>query len=116
MSSGADRATRTAQNQSLFRAVNERVKELNAAFDALSRNAEWICACGNTACVEPVQLTREEYEAVRARGGDCFLIKPEVAHVVPDVEVVMERHHRYWVVQKIGLAADVAEENAPSAE
>ena len=116
MSSGTDRATRTAQNESLFRAVNERVKELNEAFDALSRNAEWICECGNTACVEPVQLTREEYEAVRARGGDCFFVKPEAAHVVPDVEVVVERHDRYWVVQKIGLAADVAEEDAPSAE
>ena len=110
MDSDTDRATRTAQNESLFREVNERVKELNQAFDALSRHAEWICECGNTACVEPVHLTHEEYEAVRARGSDCFLIKPDGAHVVSDVEVVVERHDRYWVVQKLGVAAEVAEE------
>jgi hypothetical protein len=112
----ADRAARTARNESLFREVNERVKELNEAFDALSRNAEWICECGNTECLEPIPMTHEEYEAVRARGSDCFFVKPDQAHVVPDVETIVERHERYWVVQKIGVAAEVADEDATSTD
>lgn len=110
MSSDTDRAARTARNESLFREINERVKELNRAFDALSRHAEWICECGNTDCLEPIPMTHEEYEAVRARGSDCFFVKPDEAHVLPEVEKIVERHERYWVVQKIGLAAEVAEE------
>jgi hypothetical protein len=107
-----DRAARTAQNEALFREVNERVKELNTAFDALARHAEWICECGNTECVEPVQMSNEEYEAVRARGSDCFLVRPSDAHVVPEAETIVERNDRYWVVQKHGLAAEIAEDDA----
>ena len=116
MSEDTDRAVRTARNESLFREVNERVKELNEAFDALSRNAEWICECGNTECLEPIQMTHEEYEAVRARGGDCFFVKPDDAHVVPELENIVERHERYWVVQKIAVAAEIAEEDATSTD
>jgi hypothetical protein len=116
VSSDTDRAARTAQNESLFREVNERVKELNEAFDALGRHAEWICECGNTECLEPVPMTPEEYEAVRARGSEYFFVKPDEAHVVPQVENIVERHDRYWVVQKIGLAAKIAEEDATSTD
>jgi hypothetical protein len=112
VSSDTDRAARTAQNEALFREVNERVKELNTTFDALARRAEWICECGNTDCVEPVQMTQEEYESVRARGNTCFLVKPGDAHVVPEVERIVERHERYWVVEKVGVAAEIAEDEA----
>jgi hypothetical protein len=112
VSSDTDRAARTAQNESLFREVNERVKELNTTFDALARHAEWICECGNTDCLEPVQMTQEEYESVRARGSDYFLVKPGEAHVVPEVDRVVERSDRYWVVQKLGVAAEVADDEA----
>src|SRR5690348_6540211 len=116
MSSDADRAARTAQNESLFREVNERVKELNESFDALARHSEWICECGNTECLEPILMTHEEYEAVRARGSEYFFVKPDEAHVVPRVESIVERHERYWVVQKFGVAADVAKADAPSTD
>jgi hypothetical protein len=108
----SDRAVRTARNESLFREINERVKELNEAFDALSRSAEWICECGNTMCLEPIQMPRDEYEAVRTRGSNYFFVKPDAAHVVPDVDVVVEQHDRYRVVQKIGVAAEIAEKDA----
>ncbi len=114
MSSENDRAVRIAQNQSLFREINERVKELNQTFDALSRQTEWICECANTACVEPVQMTHGEYEEVRARGNACFFVKPDEAHVVPEVETILEKRERYWIVQKIGLAGESAERDAPS--
>jgi hypothetical protein len=112
VSGDTDRAARIARNESLFREINERVKELNEAFDGLANDAEWICECGNPECLEPIQMTREEYEAVRARGGDCFFVRPDEAHVVRDVEAILERHERYWIVQKIGVAAEIAEEDA----
>ena len=114
MSEDTDRAVRTARNESLFRTVNERVNELNGAFDALAKDAEWICECGNTECLEPIQMTHEEYEAVRARGGDCFFVRPDEAHVAQDVEAIVERHERYWLVQKIGVAAEISDTDASS--
>lgn len=62
-------------------------------------------------CTEPVPLTHEEYEAVRTR-PTCFLVLPDDAHVIADVEKVVERHERYWVVEKIGVAAELAERRA----
>jgi len=93
MADGTDsRAVRAGRNQSLYREVNERVKELNDAFDALPIG-EWICECANEECFETIELTHEEYEAVRAE-GTRFFVKPDDPHVLPEAENVVERHER----------------------
>jgi hypothetical protein len=102
---------RAARNQSLYRAVNERVKEINEAFDGLGSLGDWICECANPECTAPVSLTHEEYEAVRTR-PTCFFVLPDDAHLLSDVEDVVERHERYWVVEKVGVAAELAERRA----
>jgi hypothetical protein len=108
------RAARAARNQSLYREVNERVKEVNEAFDALYPVGEWICECANPECFETIEMTHGEYEAVRA-GSDRFFVKPEEAHFVPEAEDVVERHERYWVVQKVGIAGELAQRKDPRA-
>jgi hypothetical protein len=105
------RAVRAGRNQSLYREVNERVRKLNEAFDALPIG-EWICECANDECFETIELTHEEYEAVRA-DGTRFFVKPEDAHVVFEAETVIERHERYWVVEKVGVAGALAERQDP---
>src|SRR5215218_7509969 len=82
---GEDRdtsAARVGQNQALYREVNERVKELNEAFDALLPLGEWICECANESCFEKIEMTHEEYEAVRA-GERRFFVKPDEATSFP---------------------------------
>jgi hypothetical protein len=106
------RAARAGRNQSLYREVNERVKEMNEAFDAFLPVGEWICECANDECFETIAMTHEEYEAVRV-GGTRFFVKPEDGHVVPEAETVVERHERYWVVEKVGVAGTVAERQDP---
>jgi len=59
-------------------------------------------------------MTHEEYEAVRA-GSDRFFVKPDEAHVVSEAEEVIERHERYWVVQKVGVAGELARRKDPRA-
>jgi hypothetical protein len=103
-----ERAARAARNQSRYREVNERVQRINEAFDGLLELGDWICECANEECSERLQLTHEEYEAVRA-DGTRFAIVPSDDHVVADVELVVERHERYWVVEKIGTAAEVTQ-------
>ena len=97
---------RAAQNQALFRDVNEQVKHLNENSSQLTVN-EWVCECANTECLEHIELKMAEYERVRA-ASDTFAIAPSLDHVLPGVEDVTEYHDRYWVVRKLGLASTTA--------
>jgi hypothetical protein len=68
--------------------------------------------CASTGCRKPVRLTIAEYEAVRA-SSTRFFVLPAEEHLSPAVERVVERYDRYWVVEKIGEAAEVSEELDP---
>jgi hypothetical protein len=92
-----ERERRIADNEALFRQVNERVKELNRAFSVVLDRGDYLCECGNVACVERVSLTPEEYERVRAE-PTYFVIAP--GHVRPDVEDVVYAEEGYEVVRK----------------
>ena len=69
---------------------------------------DWVCECANENCTEAVTLTVAEYEAVRA-DPTHFLVAPSADHVVAGVERIVERHERYWVVEKAGEAGKLTE-------
>ena len=96
-----------ARTQSLFRDVNERVKEINAAFADHVPLGEWVCECAENGCAERIPLTISEYEDVR---GDAatFAVSPSDAHVFQEIEDVIARTDRFWVVKKRGAAAELA--------
>jgi hypothetical protein len=109
MASSEEFELRSGRNQSLFREVNERVSEINQANDLWLTLTEWVCECADDMCTERIELTPEQYELVR---GDptLFVVVPNEEHVVPEVERVVEKHERYWIVEKVGAAAAVAED------
>jgi len=92
-----ERARRVGENEALFRAVNEQVRELNRRFDAPD-GLVVVCECGLFDCMERLELRADEYEALRA-SGTRFAVK--AGHVAPDVERVVDRKERFWVVEKI---------------
>lgn len=98
---------RVGDNEALFREVNERVHALNGTFPPAVYTS-WVCECSNTGCFERVELEPAEYEAVRAHPAR-FLIYPDDSHAAPEVDRVVERHDRYWVVEKLGQARRIAE-------
>jgi hypothetical protein len=53
-----------------------------------------------------------EYEAVRA-APNRFFVMPDDGHVWAQVERVVERTERYWVVEKVGAAESVAKQADP---
>ena len=115
VSPAEDRETRAARNQSLFRDINERVKQLNEGFSMVLPVGEWICECADDTCVERIELSAAAYEAVRINGTQ-FLVAPSDQHVLLDVERVTERNDRYWVVEMFGTAAKMADEFDPRSE
>ena len=103
------RAERQGRNESLFREVNERIAELNQTFQVDGRS-EFLCECSQDECKEPVSISIDEYEAVR-RASTRFFVVP--GHEDTSVESVVERSERYVVVQKIGEAAEEADDLDP---
>jgi hypothetical protein len=101
---------RAARNESVLRDLNERLEAHNEWLN--ERFAEWVCECANDECTTPVDLSIEEYERVRSEPAR-FLVAPEEQHVSPDVERVVQREQRYWVVEKIGIGAEVSEKLDP---
>jgi hypothetical protein len=90
------REERVARNETLFREVNERIKDVSDGDDTVS-TTEFLCECGDPECIEPVSMTLVEYEEVR-RNPKHFAIVP--GHADPEVEVVVARNERFAVVEK----------------
>ena len=90
------REERVARNESLFREVNERIKEAHEE-EATGSESEFLCECGDPECTEPVSLTLREYEEVR-REPTHFAVRP--GHEDPEVEKVVAWSERFAVVAK----------------
>jgi hypothetical protein len=102
-----ERSRRVAENEILFRQVNEHVV---AGGRRPAENFEIICECEDTGCMEHVRVTTESYE--QARGEPTyFLLKP--GHANPEFETVIERHEDFELVRKTGTAAALAEQLDP---
>ena len=107
---------RAAQNEDLFRRLNERLHTLASIGDTspgTDKLERCLCECSQATCSRVIELTADEYRAVRARDRR-FLVFPDATHTVPEVETVVERHRRYWVVEKTGTAGAEAQALAES--
>jgi len=100
------REVRAARNQSLFRAVNERMAHLNEAFALATSDFVIACECANTTCIEMITILPDEYKAVRAEPRR-FAVLP--GHVYEDVENTVSTGDGYVVVEKTRVAGEVAE-------
>ena len=104
---------RSVRNETLFRQVNERVRDVSEAFSALDPSEiNFVCECGDEQCTEPVSLTLAEYEQVRGVPTHFFVVP---GHVIPKVEVVVRRSEGHVVVEKLPGQSDVAVETDPRA-
>jgi hypothetical protein len=111
----SDREARAAGNQSIFREINERIEDLNEGFSLVLPVGEWVCECASDTCTERVEMTAEQYEAIRKNGAHFFVAASD-EHVWPDVERVVERNDHYWIVEKIGQAGEIAKDADPRAD
>jgi len=96
----------------LFREVNERLKERKEDGSAWSLPSEWICECADPDCAERIEMSLLEYEDLRSE-LTRFAVAPSREHVVFEVERIVDRREDYWVVEKLGEAAEVAEQTDP---
>jgi hypothetical protein len=89
-----------ARNEAFFRAVNEGIAEASEKFE--SEEAEFLCECGDPRCIHRLEVSLEEYEAVREH-STRFLVRS--GHVEPEVEEVVRRRPHYTIVDKVDRVA-----------
>ena len=91
-------------NEATFRKVNEGMEAGQEPTGLLT----FLCECGRLGCNRLIELTRAEYEAVRANARTFAILD---GHEIADVEDVVERHERYIVVRKRGTPEEEVAEN-----
>jgi hypothetical protein len=101
-----------AKKEALFRKVNEQIETVNTNLPADDPAMEVLCECDASDCREPVNITRAEYESIRAVPTH-FVVLP--GHEDGDVERVVSTNERFVVVEKTGEAGRQAEATDPRA-
>ena len=94
---------RNARAQVVYREVNDRIRELDEAFQRHGR-IEVLCECGR-GCAERLEVPVEEYDRARLESTYFLVATPHVAH---EVDRVIEDHGSWLLVEATGVAADVA--------
>jgi len=96
---------RLARNESLFRELNERINEVAGTLGADEHPYEFVCECSDSQCTERLVLSRREYDHIRSVGTRFVLAH---GHVTAEIEHVVERADDHLVIEKDGVAAEVA--------
>jgi hypothetical protein len=88
--------TRDADTSEIYREVNEQIQQLNHTFGLTNgERLQIVCECARPDCAQPIDLTMDEYEQLRADASH-FAIKP--GHPFPQGDAPESRHKRFWIV------------------
>jgi hypothetical protein len=108
-----ERAKKIGENEALYRAINEKIEDLNVAFGMVTESMAVVCECGQLECTQQIDLEIPTYERVRS-DPTFFVVVP--GHEIPDVETVVEEHSAFNVIRKDpGGPAEVARKTDPRA-
>lgn len=104
-------SSRRGENESRFRAVNEKLERRSLRRrSSSSLSFEILCECDDELCTEAVTISYLSYEAVRQE-PTMFIVAR--GHVDPEIERVVSSTAAYDVVEKRGEAALSALVNDP---
>ena len=99
-------------NETVFREMNEWTEEANDDRFGIDRAIDvYLCECSDRRCTDPIQLTRDEYEAVRSVPVNFAIA---LNHENPEIDHIIVEHERFAIVEKlVGIGARVALETNP---
>jgi hypothetical protein len=104
-------AEKIAENEATFRDANEAIERRAQELEYDAR-VPFICECGDGSCREITRLSYAEYETVRADPAH-FLVVPGHEAAAGSSGVVVERGERFLIVEKVGVAGEVAVDRDP---
>src|SRR5579862_811236 len=100
---------RLASNEAVFRQINEGIErgQWPGEEDA---PVGFRCECAELGCSDLVELSVHDYERVRSHPR-WFVVRP--GHERSEVELIVERHPGFMVVEKVGQAGAAAADTDP---
>jgi hypothetical protein len=102
------RNERAARNEAMFRTVNRELEQATREAGAgPADELEILCECGDEGCSALLTLTINEYDEIH-RQADRFVLVP--GHENPEIERVVARKELYFVVDKVGEAEEIVED------
>jgi hypothetical protein len=101
----SQREARAAQNELVFRAVNEQIVKMTDRFSAQLSDIDIVCECATTTCVGTIRIDTGEFAEIERAEG-TFLVLP--GHEDESVEEVVTRRDAYVVVWKEIVSSDDA--------
>src|SRR4029453_18104185 len=105
-----ERQARVGVNEALFRAVNERIEDVNESFATVTDLFAVVCECGDAGCVTQIRIASDVYERVRAT-PTLFFVVP--GHEKAEIEEIVDKQDAYYVVRKEAeVAKRVAEQRS----
>jgi hypothetical protein len=102
-----------AKNEAIFREINEQIEKVSQSVAPDDKTMAFLCECDRADCHEKLNVTRAEYEAVRAV-PTRFIVLP--GHEDREVEQIVVSNDRLLVVEKEGEAAKQAAEHDPRSQ
>jgi hypothetical protein len=99
MASVTPTAERVASNEALFMRANDTIAHVATELDPLPF-VPFLCECPTARCTAVARLTLGEYLALRLF-ADRYLISPHCAGGERAETLVVERHERYAIVDRI---------------
>jgi hypothetical protein len=103
-----NRKDRLARNEVLFREVNERIGEV--AETAGQGWTEFLCECATAECKAVIELSKGEYEAVRADPRTFAVAR---GHETLEIEEVVTEDERFTLVRKHEDESEIARSTDP---
>lgn len=107
------REKRLAQNEALYREINERVQQIAVSHEHGAPDAHeyaYFCECSNADCNLQVSLSPAEYEWVRS---DPTRFVVAAGHNLPEIENIIREETDHLVIEKQGEAGDYVEHLDP---
>ena len=106
-----DFADSAAHNEEVFRTINDLIDE-GAKQHGVEQSLPFHCECADDACVDKIELAPTEYDRVASHFAR-FIVIP--GHEKPTIEIVVEQHPSYFIVEKTGEARAEIEHEHPRA-
>ena len=98
MTARAHHVDRRIRNELLFRAVNEKLRGLNADFEGFAgEHALFVCECSRIECIEQIELAVATFDRI-CDVSLQYIVAP--GHETLEVEQVISRELRYTVVER----------------
>jgi len=105
----AERELRAAQNQMLFRSVNDRIRELGENPHNSVDEADFACECANPECIEPIRMPVSQFAALEEVENRFIVVR---GHELPEVEDVVGERDGFLIVSKRGAGAEFVKEHS----